>query len=235
MDQVEEIKAKVDIVSVVGEHVQLSKAGRNYKGLCPFHGEKTPSFVVSPELQIYKCFGCGESGDAISFLEKTEGLEFYDALKILANKVGVKLAAPKGEKFSEKERLYEANELAAKFYHYILLNHPSGKEALDYITKKRKLTHETIKTFNIGYAPDIPDTLAKFLINKKKFTSFELERAGLIVYSRGRLFDRFRGRIVFPLDDHRGVCVGLAGRILPSVEEKLSKNLSIGKYVNSPE
>ena len=170
MDQVEEIKSKIDIVKVVGEHVQLTKAGRNFKGLCPFHQERTPSFMVSTELQIFTCFGCHEKGDVITFLEKIEGLEFYDVLKILAVKSGVKLIAPQGEKYSEKEKLIEANETAAKFYNYILLSHKSGVEALDYLTKKREISLETIKKFNLGFAPDISDELCKFLISKKGFS-----------------------------------------------------------------
>ncbi|MEK7525974.1 MAG: DNA primase [Patescibacteria group bacterium] len=235
MDQVEEIKSKTDIVGVIGEYVQLTKAGRNYKGVCPFHQERTPSFVVSPELQIYKCFGCAESGDVITFVEKFEGLEFYDALKTLAAKVGIKLTPPKGDKYSEKEKLIEANTMAAKFYNYILLNHQEGKEALDYLTNKRNINPETIKEFNLGFAPDNPDMLSRFLINKKGFNKFDLEKAGLIVFGRGRMFDRFRGRIIFPLFDHANTCVGLAGRILPSIEAKLPKDRHIGKYVNSPE
>ncbi len=235
MDQVEEIKSKVDIVAVVGEYVQLTKAGRNYKGVCPFHQERTPSFVVSPELQIYKCFGCAESGDVITFVEKFEGLEFYDALKSLASKAGVKLTPPKGEKYSEKEKLIEANTMAAKFYNYVLLNHPDGKEALDYLINKRNINRQTIDQFNLGFAPDNPDMLSRFLIGKKGFNKFDLEKAGLIVFGRGRMFDRFRGRIIFPLFDHANTCVGLAGRILPSIEAKLPKDRHIGKYVNSPE
>ncbi len=228
-DQIEEVKAKTDIVPIVTEHVELKKAGRNYKGLCPFHSEKTPSFMVSPELQIFKCFGCGESGDVISFLQKYEGMDFPEALKYLADRAGVKLIQRQFKGKGEKEKLIEINALAAKFYNYILLNHKVGKPALDYMSKERGIKLETIKTFNIGFSPNIPLALKKFLIDKKKYSYQDLEKAG-IVYRRGSgAVDRFRGRIIFPLFDHRGNNIGLAGRILPSIKTEA------GKYINSPE
>ena len=146
-DQVEEVKQKTDIVSLISEHVELKKAGRNFKANCPFHSEKTPSFVVSPELQIFKCFGCGESGDAISFLEKYEGMDFYESLKHLADKVGITLKSTSFKGKDRKDKIYEINLNALKFYHYILLNHPSAKHALVYLTKDRKLKMDTIKKF----------------------------------------------------------------------------------------
>ena len=228
-DQIEEVKAKTDIVSIITEHVELKKAGRNYKGLCPFHSEKTPSFMVSPELQIFKCFGCLESGDVISFLQKHEGMDFPEALKYLADRAGVKLIQRQFKGSGEKEKLFEINALAAKFYNYILLSHKVGKPALDYLIKERGLKLETIKTFNIGFSPNVPLALKKFLIDKKKYSYQDLEKAG-IVYRRGSgVVDRFKGRIIFPLFDHRGNNIGLAGRILPSIKTEA------GKYINSPE
>ena len=229
MDQVEEVKQKTDIVALINEYLPLKKAGRNYRANCPFHGEKTPSFMVSPELQIYKCFGCSESGDAFSFLEKYEGMEFYEALKFLAQRTGVKLKAIGDKQYSEREKLYEINELAGKFYQYILAKHPAGKIARQYVLQKRGLKPETIKTFGIGFAPDIPDLLSKFLL-KKKYNHYDIEKTGLVFVGRGRVFDRFRGRVTFPLYDHRGNCIGMAGRILPEYERK-----EVGKYINSPE
>lgn len=227
--QVEEIKSKVDIVSVIAEHVNLKKAGRNFKANCPFHSEKTPSFVVSPELQIYKCFGCGESGDVISFLQKYEGMEFYEALKILADRVGVKLTPLKGEGTSEKDKYYSINKLATQFYQYILQTHPAGKSAFNYLTVERGLSVPTIKEFALGFSPEHPNALVKFLVGKKKFTLNDLEKAGL-VYTRGSFsVDRFRGRVVFPLFDHRDNIVGFAGRVMPG------KNSDLAKYINSPE
>ena len=228
-DQIEEVKSKTDIVPIISEHVELKKSGRNYKGLCPFHSEKTPSFMVSPELQIFKCFGCGESGDALSFLQKNEGMDFPEALKYLADRAGVKLIQQQFKGKGERDKLIEINALAAKFYNYILLNHKVGKPALDYLIKERGIKRETIKTFSLGFSPNVPLALKKFLIDKKKYSYQDLERAG-IVYRRGSgAVDRFKGRIIFPLFDHRGNNIGLAGRILPSIKTEA------GKYINSPE
>src|SRR3989344_5775750 len=130
-DQVDEVKSKIDIVSLISEYVELKRAGRNYKALCPFHNEKSPSFMVSPELQIFKCFGCQKSGDVLTFLEEYEGMEFYEALKTLAEKAGIKLQSFGGSQKGFKDRLFEVNTIVANFYHYVLLKHPAGKKALD--------------------------------------------------------------------------------------------------------
>lgn len=229
-DQVDEVKQKVDIVSLIGEYLSLKKAGKNYKALCPFHAEKTPSFMVSPELQIYKCFGCSESGDAIAFLQKYEGMEFREALKFLADRVGVKLEVYHPEEVSQKEKIYEINRLASKFYQYILLNHKRGKKALSYLTEQRGLRMDTIKKFMLGYSPEIPEVLPKLLIEKKKIQTQELGLAGLTYFKDGRPYDRFWGRIIFPLFDHRNNPIAFAGRILPT-----EKNQDLAKYINSPE
>lgn len=228
-DQVEEIKAKTDIVSLISEFIEVKKAGRNYKALCPFHSEKTPSFMVSPELQIFKCFGCSESGDAFSFLQKYEGMDFPEALKFLADRAGIKLKPTRFKGRGEKEKFYEINNLAAKFYNYILLSHRVGKEALSYLTKERGLKADTIKTFQLGYSPDVPFALKKLLIDKKSFHYKDLERAGITYTRGGKSYDRFRGRIIFPLFDHRGNSIGLAGRVLPT------KKTDVAKYINSPD
>lgn len=229
-DQVEEVKQKTDIVSLIGEHVDLKKAGRNYKGLCPFHAEKTPSFMVSPELQIFKCFGCGESGDVYSFLEKHEGMDFYEALKFLADRAGVKLKPQMMKQRGEKERLYDVNTYVSRFYNWVLLNHKSGKKALEYLTKDRGLEKDTIESFKIGYSPNEPFAMKKYMLDKKDVEIEELDKVGLI-YKRGRnVYDRFRGRVIFPLHDHRGNPIGFAGRILPSEEKK-----DLAKYINTPE
>ena len=228
-DQVEEIKAKTDIVSLISEFIEVKKAGRNYKALCPFHSEKTPSFMVSPELQIFKCFGCSESGDAFSFLQKYEGMDFPEALKFLADRAGIKLKPTRFKGRGEKEKFYELNNLAAKFYNYILLSHRVGKEALSYLTKERGLKADTIKNFQLGYSPDVPFASKKFLIDKKGYHYKDLERAGITYTRGGKSYDRFRGRIIFPLFDHRGNSIGLAGRVLPS------KKTDVAKYINSPD
>ena len=228
-DQVEEVKQKTDIVSLISEYIPLKKAGRNYKALCPFHGEKSPSFMVSPELQMYKCFGCAEAGDAFTFLEKYDGMEFGEALKFLAERAGVKLASYRPGEKGDKEKLFEINSLALKFYNYILLGHRAGQGALDYLLKDRGINLETIKAFQLGFSPDVPNVLTRFLVEKKKYSNQDLERLGLVISRDGRTFDRFRGRIIFPLADHRGNIVGFAGRTLPTASTELAK------YINSPE
>jgi len=229
MDQVEEVKQKVDIVSIINEYVPLKKAGRNFKANCPFHQEKTPSFMVSPELQIYKCFGCGESGDVFTFLEKQEGMDFAEALRFLAEKVGVKLKSFQPGVQTEKEKLYNINLDTNNFYQYFLLNHQVGKRALEYLKKDRSLKDETIKTFKIGFSPNVAGVLKKFLVDKKKFFPKDVERAGTVYFKGNDIVDRFRGRVTFPLYDHRGNIVGFSGRILPWEGKEMAK------YINSPE
>ncbi len=228
-DQIQEIKEKIDIVGLISSYVSLTKAGRHYKGLCPFHGEKTPSFIVSPELQIFKCFGCGESGDVFSFLEKYEGMEFYEALRFLAEKSGVKLEKKGEEYVSDKDKVFKINELACRFYQYLLLNHPIGKKALAYLKEKRGLKDDTIKTFMVGFAPK-GAVLSEFLIKKKNLNVSDIEKTGLLISGKSGFFDRFGGRIVFALNDLRGNFIGLSGRILPEYD-----NGRMGKYINSPE
>ena len=227
--QIEEVKTKSDIVSIIGERIELKKAGRNYKAPCPFHGEKTPSFMVSPELQIFKCFGCGEAGDVFGFLEKYEGMEFPEALKYLADRAGVKLEKFSGGESSEKERLIEINTQALRFYNYLLLSHPVGKKALDYLINDRGLKKETVEEFQLGFSPQNSYPLQKYLVDKKKFTAKEIERAGIGVLKGSGFYDRFGGRVIFPLFDHRGNSIGFSGRILPWDKRET------GKYINSPE
>ncbi len=225
-NQIEEVKSKTDIVSLISEYIEVKKSGRNYKANCPFHGEKTPSFMITPELQIYKCFGCGKSGDVFTFLEEHEGMEFSEALKYLAEKAGVKLIAFKQETSSEREKIIEINKNTLNFYDYVLHSHPQGKKVLNYLTKDRGLKIDTIKKFKIGYSPENFDALSKYLMQKKKFTPTELAKTGLLV---GGGIDRFKGRVIFPLSDHRGNIVGFAGRILPWVKQDRAK------YINSPD
>jgi DNA primase len=228
-NQVDEVKSKVDIVSLIGEFVELKKAGSNFKGLCPFHSEKTPSFMVSPELQIFKCFGCGESGDVISFMQKYEGMEFYEALQFLAKRAGVKLKPISGEDKGKKQKLYEINKLVSRFYGYFLLEHPSGRPALDYLLKKRGLGKKTIEQFKLGFSPNKPFALKRYLVEKKKMSLSDLEEAGVVYVKNSSGMDRMRGRVVFSLFDHRDNIVGFAGRILPWDKRDLAK------YINTPE
>lgn len=237
MTDAELIKSKIDIVGFISEYTQLKKAGRNFKALCPFHSEKTPSFVVSAERGTWHCFGaCGEGGDAIRFLEKWEGIDFLEALKILAKRTGVTLSnyAPTDDA-KKKDRLYEINHLASEFFHYLLITHPMGKKAREYL-KQRNVKDEIVKTFMLGYAPDSWDSLSKFLL-KKGYNIQEIETVGLVIKSdRGSYYDRFRGRLMFTLYDHRGNIVGFSGRKLPPENEKdLPAGRQEAKYINSPE
>jgi DNA primase len=228
VNQIEEVKNKTNIVSLISEYIEVKKAGRNYKANCPFHGEKTPSFMITPELQMYKCFGCGRHGDCFTFLEEHEGMEFGDALKYLAEKAGIKLIMQKDDSVSEKEKIFEINKSAVNFFEYALNNHPEGKKVMEYLTKDRGLTTDSIKTFKIGYSPSSFGALTDYLVTKKKFKLSNVEKTGLIV-GGGKSFDRFRGRVIFPLMDHRGEYVGFAGRILPWAKQDMAK------YINSPE
>lgn len=235
MDQIEEVRSKTDIVELINEYVSLKKSGRSFRALCPFHSETKPSFFVSPELQIFKCFGCGKSGSVFNFLMEMEGMTFGEALRHLAKKAGVKLKPirPTGEE-KERQLLYEINHLASEFYHYILTQHQAGKKALWYAKIKRAISLSSIKTFKLGYAPQMWDGLIQFLVEKKGYRSEDLEKAGLVIRTRktkaGRhnFYDRFRGRLMFPLFDHRGNVRGFAGRV---IEEKDDTP----KYINTPE
>lgn len=227
-NQIEEIKGKVNIVDVIAEHVQLKRAGRNLKGICPFHSEKTPSFMVSPELQIFKCFGCSAGGDVYKFIMEFEKIDFPDALKILADRAGVKLEPLRGfPEVQHKDEIYRANYLIAEFYHYILTSHRIGEKALNYL-QRRGVKEESVKLFKLGYAPDSSDVTFRFLTVKRGYKPEVLEKAGVIVKRDGRYFDRFRGRVIFPLNDHFGNVLGFSGRIL---EQKGD----LAKYINSPE
>lgn len=228
-NQVEEVKSRTDIVSVISERIDLKKAGRNFKASCPFHGEKTASFMVSPELQIFKCFGCSEAGDVFTFLEKYEGMEFPEALKYLAEKAGVKLIRQNFKGASEKEKLIEINSQVLKFYNYMLLTHSLGKGALDYLQKDRGINLESIKDFQLGYAPENSYIISKFLVEKKKFNPKDIQTAGIGIPKNGNIYDRLNGRVIFPLFDHRGNPIGFAGRIMPGDRRET------GKYINSPE
>lgn len=231
MDQVEEIKSRIDIVDLIGEYLNLKKAGRNYKALCPFHDEKTPSFMVSPELQIFKCFGCNKSGDVIEFLKLYENIEFWDALEILAKRAGVKLKRKGSSKKSElKEKLYSLNDLAGQFYHFLLTKHDKGKKVLNY-AQDRGFSKKIIEEFRLGFSPMDGETIPKFL-NKKGFVDQEIVKSGIAFKTkRGDLWDRFRGRLVFPLHDYRGRVIGFSGRLVPG----LIKNDDKPKYINTPE
>lgn len=240
MNDAEIVKSKIDIVDFISSYVTLKKAGRNFKALCPFHSEKTPSFTVSPERQSWHCFGaCATGGDAITFYEKWEGIDFLEALKSLAEKTGVTLQnyAP-AKDIVIKEKIYAINNFASDFYHYLLTSHPIGRRARDYL-KSRNIKKEIIDNFRLGYAPESWDSLSKYM-TKKGFTNSELADSGLMVKSeKESYYDRFRGRLIFTLHDHSGKIIGFSGRSLPARrslgEGGRDENESGAKYINTPE
>ena len=201
----DQIKAKLDIVDFIGSRIELKKSGRNYKALCPFHQEKTPSFMVSADRQIWHCFGaCKEGGDIFKFVMKYEGLTFYEALQELAKLAGVVIKKIDFEDhaWQQKQRLLSINSLTNQLYHHLLTKHPSGKKAYQYL-KNRGISDKLLSYLGIGYAPAAWDFVTKYLV-KKTYTPQELVDAGISIRSQsGKFFDRFRGRITFPLTDSR--------------------------------
>lgn len=228
MSQIQEVKQASDIIQVIGERIELKRSGTNFRGLCPFHSEKSPSFFVSEVLQRYKCFGCGESGDAFTFLEKYEGMTFAEALRYLADQTGITLQEfHRTQADDEHDQLLAVLNLAKEYYHYLLTEHEVGQVARDYL-KSRGITKESITLFQLGYSMPSWDGLVKYLHHKKKYPLELLEKAGLVVQSKGRYYDRFRGRLMFPLRNHRGQVVGVSGRVLEA-------DVKEAKYINSPE
>ncbi|MDP2945861.1 MAG: DNA primase [bacterium] len=229
-DQVQEIKEKLNIVDVISGYLRLQKAGVNFKGLCPFHNEKTPSFMVSPSRQSWYCFGsCGEGGDIFTFIEKIEGVEFPEALKILAEKAGIILKYDNPKLRSEKDKAYEICEKATQFFTASLNN---ANVILDYL-HKRGLKDKTIDEWRLGYAPDSWGSLLLFL-GKYGYREPEIEKAGLIL--RGvKYHDRFRNRLMFPIFDTNGRVVAFSGRIMNDIMPSKTEKADSGKYINSPE
>ncbi len=228
MGDIDEVKARTNIIDIISSRVTLKKAGRHWKALCPFHSEKTPSFIVSPERQSWKCFGCGKGGSVIDFVMEYEHVDFVEALQTLAEKAGVKLErrAADTPEAKLKEKIIAANHLASEFYQYLLTKHDVGEKARHYL-KTRGVTDKTTKTFSLGYSPNSWDGLLKYL-KKKGYDEAILAQAGLIVPSNRGGYDRFRGRVMFTLKDHRGNVVGFSGRLLdPDAKE--------AKYINTSE
>lgn len=259
-DEIQEIKDKLDITEFINSYVPLKKTGRNFRGLCPFHTEKTPSFFVSPERQTWHCFGCNRGGDIYAFLMEKEGLTFGEALRMLASRAGVELKTKfSPQKQERKERLLAANHLASEFYHYLLTKHKAGEKALKYL-RNRAIEQSSIKEFKLGYSPNSWETTGKFLLSRG-FTVDELLETGLIISKprpedgqpqpkageplahlaeatrpprpRARVagtarhwYDRFRGRLMFPVSDVLGRVVGFSARTLTNEEPK---------YLNSPD
>jgi len=229
MDAVEEIKSRLNIEDVVSEYVQLKRAGRNFKGLSPFTNERTPSFMVSPEKGIWHDFSSGKGGNIFSFVMEMEGLDFKEALELLARKANVDLEQFRGSRGSGnakiKERLYEANELACKFYQ---VQFSRNQTALEYVFKKRKFTKEIALEFRLGYSPNTGSALIDYL-KKQGFTEKELTGAGLTARRyRGGLQDMFRGRLMVPLMDQQGRVIGFTARLLEDIPDA-------PKYINTPQ
>ncbi len=228
---IQQIKDRLNIVDVIGGYLQLKKAGVNYRGLCPFHSERTPSFNVSPARQIWHCFGCGEGGDVFAFVMRQENVEFKEALKILAQKAGVELPQfrPQDPKVQEEKGLaLRIVDFASRFYHQSLLL-PVGQKAREYLAG-RGLSEQTIKNWRVGFAPDNFQFL-KIALLRKNITEEQMIKAGVCLRGeRGGVYDRFRGRVTFPIFNYFGEAVGFSARILPEYDDGKT-----GKYINSPE
>jgi DNA primase len=235
-----EVKSKLSIVDVVGEQVQLRKAGTIFKGLCPFHGEKTPSFVVTPARESWHCFGCGEGGDIFSFVMRREGLTFPEALKRLAAKAGIEIDERTSREDARRARLREVLEQAIAFYHAVLTQSKTGAAALEYL-HGRGFTDATIERFQLGWAPDGWDQMIKMLKTRRNVEVAELAEVGLTsVRPNGRgAYDKFRSRVIFPIRDASGAAVGIGGRVLPGTAAatdtaRSQANADAPKYLNSP-
>ncbi len=224
---IEEVRSSNDIVDVISQYVTLKRSGRNYFGLCPFHKEKSPSFSVSPDKQIYHCFGCGVGGNVFHFLSKIENITFRESIEELAERAGITLPVLDSREDTKqmelKTKVYEINALAAQFYHENLYK-PSSKIAQEYI-KKRKLDNKTLQSFLIGYSGNFDELYQ--MLKQKGYTEEQMMASSMIVKSdRGRYLDRFRKRVMFPIQDVRGKIIAFGGRVLDD---------SKPKYMNSPE
>jgi DNA primase len=224
MSTIDDIKQRLDIVDVISSYLKLEKAGRNFKALCPFHQEKTPSFFIFPERQSWRCFGCSAGGDLFSFVMKKEGTDFGETLRILADKAGVSLERKKGAVESKlTDRLYQINETAAQYYHDLLLRSPAAEGARDYVMKKRGLNSKTIDDFQLGFSPG--EGLKKHL-TERGYSEKELLAIRLLGEKQGRVYDLFRHRLMFPIRDIKGRVVGFGARALDDSQPK---------YLNSPQ
>lgn len=229
MSQIQEVKDANNIVEIVGEKIDLRPSGSSFKARCPFHSEKTPSFFVHPEMQRYRCFGCGATGDVLDFLQNYDGMTFYEALKYLAERASITLKDfNRTSEDEEREQLLGILNLAKEYYHYLLTKHEAGRPAFAYL-KERGTNSQSIKLFNLGYSLTSWDGLIKYLHQKKKYPLELIAKTGLIIKGKGgRYYDRFRGRLMFPLKNHRGQVVGFSGRLLDARAKE-------AKYINSPE
>jgi DNA primase len=245
-----EVKSKLTVVDVVGETVQLKKAGTTLKGLCPFHGEKTPSFIVTPARETWHCFGCGEGGDIFSFVMRRDGIAFPEALRRLAQRAGVEIDERTSREDAHRKRLHDVLDTAFAFYHAVLMNSETGAAALAYL-RGRGFTDQSIEHAQLGFAPPDWDALVRTLERKRQIGADELTEVGLAMPRRsGRgVYDRFRGRVLFPIRDATGNATGLGGRILPAAAPTAGEQPAVAeparagqpapdpdgpKYLNSP-
>lgn len=236
MDAKEEVKARLDIVELVGEYVPLKSAGSNHKGLCPFHSEKSPSFMVSRERGSWHCFGCNEGGDIFSFVMKMEGLDFPEALRMLAGKAGVQLPRYNPQESSQRNRLLDITSAVADYWHALLLRDARAQAVREYL-KQRQVSDAMIEEFGLGYAPDSWDETGTTL-RKRGFGDADLFTAGLVVRrERGAgFYDRFRHRLMFPIHDVHGDTVGFGGRVLEGgVNVGKAAETGGAKYINTPQ
>jgi len=228
---IDELKENVDIVDLISDYLELKKTGNRYKGLCPFHSEKTPSFFVNPDNNFYHCFGCGAGGDSINFVMEIENLTFIESVKMLAERSGMELPDMTNQQrqvYKEREKLFSLNKLAARFYNYLLTETNMGEKALKYLND-RGFTKKDINKFNLGYAADEWQLLLNFL-KKKNFSLHLIKKAGLISEGKNNsYYDKFRNRVMFPIFNNRGEVIAFGGRILES-EDNYGP-----KYLNSPE
>ncbi len=226
---VDQIKQRLSVADVVGSYIKIQKAGANFRACCPFHNEKTPSFYVSPSREIWHCFGCGAGGDLFEFVKRIEGIDFPEALKVLADRAGVQIVHQNPKLYNEKTKLLELMKEAVLFYQKKLTE---NKEALNYLWD-RGLKNETLKNFNIGFSPEEDGGSWRNLfyhLKNKGYTGQEMEKAGLVIKKSSEdFYDRFRGRIMFPLKDASGRFVGFSGRIFNEVKK------DVGKYINTPQ
>ncbi len=227
-ETIDEIRSRNDIADVIGSYIALKPAGTRFKALCPFHKEKTPSFTVSPERQMYHCFGCDAGGDVIRFIQEYEKVDFLTALQMLADRIGMELSyEDDGGRTSNKRELFRIHEGVAQLYHKILMEHPEGEAGRAYL-KTRNLKPQTVADFQIGFAPDRFDALEKWA-EQQKIPPALMQEAGLTARSeRGSTYDRFRKRLMFPIRDEAGRVIGFSGR-------QIEPDKRSGKYVNSPE
>ncbi len=226
---IDEIKNRLDIVEVIGSYIKLQKAGANFRALCPFHSEKKPSFFISPARQIWHCFGCSIGGNIFDFIMRIEGVEFGDALRILAQRAGVELKKQDPKLKTERNRLYEICELTCRFFEKQLEMSSAGKEARQYLLDRR-IKPDSLKEWRVGYAPDVWQGLSDFLTSRG-YKKEEIEKAGLALTSeKGSFYDRFRGRIIFPIFDLNSQVIGFGGRVFKHKDKS-----EIAKYVNTPQ